>query len=263
MATEAEFEELWKQGVAVLRITRDYIMTRPPLTTPPSAIDELRLVLDQRRLMVRVRRYPLFLADYLRTALLPYAPQIKEVYGMDADEVIGELQKVDNYQKSGVVDKYLESMHLTESLMAKLRAKGYTIGPDESEEDHRRVLEALDSDEFKQLHADVQAQAERTFTAALFEITALTALPSSVLSLLSVKPGEAILNHLTGPDHDDLSPLSTVSSALQALSPGQRQVLQLLPLRLRRSNCRDSRGRSLPEASSSSARNGQEEVRPT
>jgi hypothetical protein len=207
--TEAEFQERWQQGVKVLMTTQSYLLTRPTLTTPPSAIDELRFVIDQRRLMVRVRRYPLFLADYLRTSLLPYAPQIKELYGVGIDEVIGELQKVDEHQKSGVIDRYREAMSLTLSLMAKLREKGHTIGPDESEEDHRRAQEALDSDEFRQLHADVQAQLGRTFTAALFDITDLTALPTALLSLLSVTPGETILTHLTGPDHDDLSPLST------------------------------------------------------
>jgi len=207
--TEAEFEELWQQGVKVLKVTQSYLLTRPTLTTPPSAIDELRFLVDQRRLLLRVRRYPLFLADYLRTSLLPYASQIKELYGVGIDEVIRELQKVDEYQKRGVIDRYREASSMTLALTAKLREKGHTIGPDASEEDHRRVQEALDSDEFRQLHSDVQAQLGRTCTAELFDITDLTALPTEVLSLLSVTPGEAILTSLTGPGHDDLSPLST------------------------------------------------------
>lgn len=113
------------------------------------------------------------------------------------------------YHHTGILDQYRESAQLTQSLMEKLLAEGYAIGPGESEEDHRRTLEALASNEFSQQHANVRAQLERTLTAALFDITDLTTLPSALLSLLSVTPGEAILTCLTGPGHDDMSPLST------------------------------------------------------
>ena len=55
----------------------------------------------------------------------------------------------------------------------------------------------------------MQERMRLAFTPAVFDITELTSLPESFLSLLSVTPGESILTSLTGPNYDDLSPLST------------------------------------------------------
>ena len=57
-------------------------------------------------------------------------------------------------------------------------------------------------------HEAAEDKARLTLTPAIFEITNITSLPRPFLSLLSVRPGESVLTSLTGPNHDDLSPIS-------------------------------------------------------
>jgi SEC-C motif len=206
--TEDEWQQLWEQTLKVLRITQSYLLTRPPRSTPPSPIDELRFVIDNRRLGVRIHRYSIFFADHLRTYLAPYDVQISTAYGVGAEEIISDLQKIENYERFGLIDQYRKSFDLTESLMNKLQAKGYDVGRDASAEEAAKIQAALASSEFRDLHHDVQSQVAKTFTPELFDITDLTSIPRPLLSLLSVKPSESLLTSLTGPNHDDLSPLS-------------------------------------------------------
>lgn len=77
--SETEWEEIWAQALKILQLTQSYLFTRKTLTNPPTEIDSLRFMLDGRRLMIRVNRYPIFLADYLRSSLSPYEQQIKEI----------------------------------------------------------------------------------------------------------------------------------------------------------------------------------------
>src|SRR5205823_5830371 len=93
--------------------------------------------------------------------------------------------------------------------MRKLMEKGYALSPDAMEREAENVRSALESPEFEALNRDLQEKARLTLTPAIFDITELSVLPRSLLSLLSVRPGEAVLTSLTGPNHDDLSPLST------------------------------------------------------
>lgn len=207
--SEEEWKEIWGQSIKVLRNTHDYLLTRKTLTTPPSTIDELRFDLDGRRLMIRVRRHPIFFTDHLRTSIIPYEQQIKEIYGVGAEEIIEELKKIDEYQKVGFLCRYSDIANLMEVFSKKLREKGYVVDPEASQEEIERTRAAFDSDEFKALYNEMQEKVRLTYTSAIFEITELTSLPKSFLSMLSVKPGESILTKLTGPNHDDLSPLST------------------------------------------------------
>lgn len=207
--TEAEWEEIWAQALKILHLTQSHLLARGTLTTPPTEIDSLRFMLDGRRLMIRVKRYPLFLADYLRSSLAPYGQQIREIYGIGVEEIITGLSQIDQYQKTGVLDRYRDMHDITDAFTDKLRAKGYAVDPGATPEEIRRTQAAFDTEEFKVMHDEMQEKLRLTFTPAIFEITDLTSLPKPFLSLLSVRPGESILKTLTGPDHDDLSPLST------------------------------------------------------
>jgi len=207
--TEAEWEEVWTQALKILHLTQSHLLARGTLTTPPTEIDSLRFMLDGRRLMIRVKRYPLFLADYLRSSLAPYEQQIQELYGIGVEEIIRGLSQIDQYQKTGVLDRYRDMRDITDAFTDKLRAKGYAVDPGATPEEIKRTQAAFDTEEFKVMHDEMQEKLRLTFTPAIFEITDLTSLPKPFLSLLSVKPGESILKTLTGTDHDDLSPLST------------------------------------------------------
>lgn len=207
--SEQEWAELWSQATKVFTLTQNHLMFRGTITTPPSEIDELRFIVDARRLAIRVRRYSIFFADYLRSALTPYDIQIQDVYNVGVDEIIASLKKIDEYQKFGVINRYMDVRASTTALMEKLHERGYAIHPGASEEEVERTRAAMGSDEFKGLIEEAQEKARLTFTSAIFDITELTALPKSFLSLLSVRPGESVLTTLTGPNYDDLSPLST------------------------------------------------------
>ena len=207
--SEAEWEEIWAQALKVLHLTQSHLLARGTLTTPPTEIDSLCFMLDGQRLMIRVKRYPLFFADYLRSSLSPYEQQIKEIYGVGVEEIIEGLGKIDDYQKTGVLGRYRDVHDLTDAFTNKLRAKGYAVDPGATPEEIKRTQAAFETTEFKAMHDEMQEKMRLTFTPAIFEITDLTSLPKPFLSLFSVKPGESILKTITGPDHDDLSPLST------------------------------------------------------
>ena len=207
--SETEWEELWEKAGKVLRLTFTYLFTRKTVATPPSEIDELRFTLDGRRLGVRVDIYPYFLPDHLRTSLEPYEQWIKQLYGVGVEQIINGLLQIAEYLKTGVTGRYEDVVHSMTELQEKLRVAGYAVDPGSSAEEVERTRNALELNEFKELNSHIQEAWPRTFTSALFDITEITSLPKSVLSLLAVRPGESILTTLTGPDHDDLSPLST------------------------------------------------------
>ena len=207
--SESEWEEIWEQALRVMDLTHSHLITRGTITNPPTEIDELRFALDGQRLIVRVERYPLFFADHLRSSLAPYEKQMKELYGIGVDEIIEGLGKIHQYQKTGVLDRYRDVRETTNVLMEQLLGKGYVIDAGASPEEVERTRAALETEEFKVKNEEAQEKARLTFTPAIFEITDITSLPKPFLSLLSVKPGESVLKTLTGPDHDDLSPLST------------------------------------------------------
>jgi hypothetical protein len=125
------------------------------------------------------------------------------------EEVIEGLSKIDDYQKTGVLGRYRDVHDLTDAFTEKLRAKGYAVDPGATPEEIERTQAAIETEEFKAMHDEMQEKMRLTFTPAIFDISDLTSLPKPFLSLLSVKPGESILKTITGPNHDDLSPLST------------------------------------------------------
>jgi hypothetical protein len=206
--SEEEWDEIWAQALKIMHLTYSHLIARPTLTNPPTEIDELRFSLDSQRLIVRVQRYPLFLADHLRSSLQPYEQQIKEIYGVGAEEIVEGIGQINDYQKTGVLGRYETMRSATMALMERVAEAGYDVGPDAPESEKERIRAALASTEFKAEYEAENESARLTLTPAIFDITDLTALPKSLLSLLSVKPGESVLTTLTGPNHDDLSPLS-------------------------------------------------------
>ncbi len=196
--------ELWANATEVLRLTHTYLFTRKILTSPPSLIDELRFILDSMRLGIRVHRYPFFLLDYLKTSLTPYATWIPQVYNVSVAEIVQGIISIDEYQKTGILKRYSETVSAAIDLMSKLEESGYKI-EGATCKDIAQIHESL-KPELRLKYEELQELLYRTFAPAVVEITDM--MPKSILSLLSVKPGEAILTELTGPGHDDLSPLS-------------------------------------------------------
>jgi hypothetical protein len=159
--------------------------------------------------MVRVNRYPLFLKDHLEGSLAPYEAEIRDIYGTDVQSVVQALQQIADYQKFGILGRYKDMLLAQQALMLKLSEQGYATDANAPPAEVERTSAAIESPKFASLYQDVQQKSALALTPALFEITDLTNLPKPLLSLLSVKPGEAVLTQLTGPQHDDLSPLST------------------------------------------------------
>src|SRR5690606_29237407 len=79
---------------SITHLTKTYLLTRRTKNSPPSEIDELRLALDYRRLMVRVRRYPIYFTDHLRDSLSPYEYAIKDAYQIDIEKLIQGLEEI-------------------------------------------------------------------------------------------------------------------------------------------------------------------------
>lgn len=207
--TEEEWNEIWGQVMKIMTLTQTFLFTRKTSANPPSEIDELRFFLDGMRLGIRVHQYPFFLKQYWKNSLTPYERWIKEVYGTDVDNIIKGLSEIDAYQKTGVIDRYRQSVAAIEVLRERLLKKGFSISPDASVEELEETRAALSTEEFQLLNEDAQEKARLTFTSAVFDVTDVTSLPKSILSLLSVKPGESISAPHENQKDDDLSPLST------------------------------------------------------
>ena len=88
---------------------------------PPNEIDQLGFFLDCKRLFIRVRRYPIFLPDCLKTSLIPYEQWIKEIYGTDVNEIIEGVQKIDEYQRTGFLNRYRDAKDADKTFAEKLR----------------------------------------------------------------------------------------------------------------------------------------------
>ena len=206
--SEPEWEEVWAKALAIMRLTQQHLMARATVTQPPTRIDELRFLLDARRLGGRVERYSLFQADHLRSALGPYETHIAEVYGLGVEDIITGLNQVFDYLRSGVLGRYITLRETSEALIERLVASGYELSSGASVEEAARIQAVLATPAFADDHARSEEAARLALTPAIFDITEITSLPKPFLSLLSVRPGESVLTTLTGPDHDDLSPLS-------------------------------------------------------
>jgi len=206
--TETDWDRLWELIIKVLRLTQDYLFTRKTITTPPTEIDELRFFVDSRRLGIRICRYQIYFSDHLKDSLIPYDSAIRDAYGIDVDQLVHGLEEIHAYQKTGVIDRYDDLRKSNEAIMTKLEELGHSIHPGSPEGDIDSARALLESPALERLYSEAQESARLALTPAIFDITDLSSLPQSVLSVLSVRPGESILTTLTGPDHDDLSPLS-------------------------------------------------------
>ncbi|MFZ5501795.1 MAG: hypothetical protein ACOY58_07810, partial [Candidatus Micrarchaeota archaeon] len=206
--TEAQWQELWGVVKKVMRLTFDYLFTRNTRGTRPTEIEKLRFELDCRRLMIRVRRYSIYFSAHLRDELGPYEDAIKEAYGIDLPALIDGLEQVNSYQREGVTGRYHAFSVANEVIIEKLREYGFSVTYATWQQEDQGLREVLQTPALDALYRDLEEKARLTLTPAIFDITEITNLPQSLLSVLSIKPGESPLFTLTGPDHDDLSPLS-------------------------------------------------------
>jgi SEC-C motif len=204
---EPDWVKLWEQIVKVLQLTQSYLFSRPTVNTPPTEVDELRFIVDSRRFGIRVRRYAIYFIDHLRDALTPFESAIRDAYGVDVTQLIDGLEAVKAYQRTGIFERYGDLFRAHEAFLEKLAERGYS--PDQITSGELEMKEILQSPQFDEVYRDAQERARLALTPAVFDITDIAPLPKAVLTLLSVRPGESILTSLTGPDHDDLSPLST------------------------------------------------------
>lgn len=205
---EPEWSTIWATATKVLSLAQSYLFTRGTTNTPSAEMDRLRFLFDCQRLMVRVRRYPIYFADHLRDSLSPYEDAIKEAHGIDVAGLIQGLEQINSYQKQGVLGRYEAFREANEATIRKLREHGFAITSSDMQAEGEKIRDALKTPEFEALSTDLEEKARLALTPAIFDITEITCLPRTVLSVLSIRPGESPLTTLTGPSHDDLSPLS-------------------------------------------------------
>ncbi|MEF8699273.1 MAG: SEC-C metal-binding domain-containing protein [Candidatus Accumulibacter sp. UW20] len=205
--SEKEWQELWVAVDEALQLTGQYLFTRRT-SNPPSPMDELRFYLDHARLGIRMHRYQALQTEYWEDSFKPYDTWLRAILKIGADDMIKGFLDIQEYFKTGTLKRYQDLKEAQEKLAMELAARGYRIDPDGPPEEVERTKVAMASGSFQSLYDDVQEKARLTLTPTIFDITSLTALPQPVLSLLSVKAGEAILRDPTLTNQDDLSPLS-------------------------------------------------------
>lgn len=202
--SKKDWEDIWSGISEILDTASNYLMTSTPRNEEPSELEGLANQVNWMRLMVRVKGYPNFLEDYWKASFEPYGNLLKRTYGVDAVEVVESLKDLAQHQRQGPLQKHLK----TRIAVEKIRKKAQELGINEGDrEAYKAAIEQ--SSELAKLHQDAQEKAEDAYTVKAFEITEASSLPKSILSLLSIKPGEQPLGTLTGPNHEDLSPLST------------------------------------------------------
>jgi hypothetical protein len=204
--SETDWQMLWERLIGIMHHTQNYLFTRKTVTSPPTEVDELRFLVDARRLGIRIRRYTIYFADHLRDSLSPFGPAIQEAYGIDVEQLISGLEEIHEYQKTGIIGRHLALRESHKAIIKKLEEEAHSFEASRTDIDMRALLE---SPSLEPLYREFQENAKLALTSAIFDITDISSLPHSVLSDLSVRPAESILTSLTGPDHDDLSPLST------------------------------------------------------
>jgi hypothetical protein len=156
---ELEWKELWAIATKVLNITQHYLVTRRTISSPPTEIDSLRFFLEGRRLMIRVRRYPIYFADHLRDSLSQYDDAIRDAYGIEVAELIQGLEQINSYQKEGVLGRYQTYQEANEAIIRKLREHGFSVAPSEIQKEGARIMEILKTPEFETLYKDVEEKA--------------------------------------------------------------------------------------------------------
>lgn len=203
---ESAWDAIWQHLIKVLQLTQDYLFSRPTITTPPTEIDELRFFTDARRLGIRIRRYTIYFADHLRDALLPLEAAVRDAYGISVEDLIKGLCAIHSYQSTGIFDRYQALRESHKKFVQRLEEEVPSLNIPE-DVDLREFFRT--SPAFEHIMKEASENARLAFTPAAFDITDLSNLPAEVLSALSIKPGQSPLDKLTGPNHDDLSPLST------------------------------------------------------
>lgn len=205
--SEEEWQGIWASVLTVLELTQTYLVTRQETQQSPE-IDRLRFLIDGQRLDVRIKRYGCFFEDHARSCLGPYSEWILAAYGVTSEELANGLVLIQNYQKTGIRDKYFDMLDEQRKLKIRLVLSGYSVSENSTQEEIERTETALQSDDFRALFESAQEKSRLALTPAVLDITEVSSLPSSIMTLLSVRPSENLLHSLTGPDHDDLSPLS-------------------------------------------------------
>jgi len=205
---EEDWTKIWEKARLVIELTNAYLTTKPSKNNPPTEIDSLSHHINSYNLMVRVSRYPNFLADYWRTSLEPFDTELVRLYGISSADIIKELQKVEEFQKKGFAQQYQDAILAGAEVTAKIRELGHNPET-EDEAERAKINEEMKKGELKDLLDVAQGKGQKAFTVDAFNISSLTKLPKSLLSMLSIRPGEDILEELTrNTDHEDLSPLS-------------------------------------------------------
>lgn len=215
--TDPEWEKIWKLTVETIKLTGQWIFSRPTLETPPTEIDELRYFLDNKKLGMRIDRYQLFLEEHWRESLIPYDRWIKELYGITAEELVSGLKNIHEHQKRGLLDRYRDLSVAETALMELLREKGYAVNSSGSEKEIERTKAILRAPEYNEKILELEEKAKLALTPAIFDITEIAKLPQIVIELLSVRPGEAALDKPL--DMDDEDNLSPISNSLFQLKP--------------------------------------------
>ncbi len=205
---DEEWVDIWAQTLRIIQLTQDYLMTRTPKGKSPDEVESLVQQLDFQRLGVRVNRYPSMLGEYWKNVFDPYDTDIQKLYGITSSDLIAGLERITEYQKRGLMQRYVDLRIAIDTLQKKAEEMGFEYDPDNPEVD-KKYKTALQTPQLKPLLDDAQNKAQFVYTEQLFEITDVAKLPTSIMNALSIEPGESPLNKLTGPNHDDLSPLST------------------------------------------------------
>lgn len=209
--TEETWDTIWELVLAAMHLMQIYYFTQGRDYSQGRELPGLQFMFQLKTLYERVDNYTFFLEEFWRTHLMPLEVQIVELFGINLEQLIQGLLKIKNHHQTGLTQRYIKFGEMEEEFSSLLATKiedSKSIPTGEGADYADWVLSFIDNDpELKSKRDEIDKQIQVTFTPEVFNITEISGLPSKLLSLLSVRPAEAILTDLFN-NKDDLSPAS-------------------------------------------------------
>ena len=150
-------------------------------------LDEFHVKAQMHWCNVRGNRYQSHVVPYLRDVLSPHSEILLELFSVDAEEIIGGLEKIWYSLTFGIGDVYEELESFREDTLDAVKELIDGAADEDGKEFSDLMQRVIEENGWK----DRQEQlAERFSGLGLFDVAAISGLPDQLIAELTWKPGE-------------------------------------------------------------------------
>lgn len=210
--TDDIWTNIWESLIEIMHLMQKYYFTDGINRSSTGAIGSLKFMYEMKNLLWRGDNYSYFLEDYWVSHLSHLESKLIELFGINLVELVEGLKQIRDYHRTGLIDQYAKFNEMDEDfenlLVAKIETSGISLKEDGNINLDKWINNFIENNsELKQKRSEIQEQFIKTFTPQAFNITEISNLPKSLLSVIAIKPSESILTDLNY-NRDDLSPAS-------------------------------------------------------